>query len=84
MSEEKSLQWVRSFDVAPYPNVWEEFEAKESKDSDKLVKYRIQDLPEDRFDDALQHMLDNYLVDEPISVSFGKTEIIESATRCIP
>lgn len=63
--------WVRPLDKVPFPNVWLEFEAKESKNSDKLVKYRIQDLPEDRFDDAIQHMKDYYLVDEPLSKSIG-------------
>lgn len=72
MSQNKSLQWTRPFNVAPYPNVWMEFEARESKHSDTLVKYRIQDLPEDRFDDALQHLTENYLVDEPLSEACGK------------
>lgn len=75
MSANESLQWVRPLDVIPYPNVWVEFEAKEMKNSDKLVKYRIQDLPEDRFDDALQHLTDNYLIDEPLSVAYGKIKI---------
>lgn len=51
--------------------VWDEFEAKESKDSDKLVKYRIQDLPEDRIDDAVQHLKDHLLGDEPLSVFYS-------------
>lgn len=64
--------WIRPLDVVPYPNVWLEFEAKESKFSGKLVKYRIQDLPENRFHDAVQHMNEYYLVDEPLSKSIGK------------
>lgn len=67
--------WVRPLDKVPYPNVWLEFEAKESKDSDKLVKYRIQDLPEDRFDDAIQHMNENYMPDEPLSAIIGTNAI---------
>lgn len=74
MAPNQSLQWVRPFDTVPYPNVWLEFEAKESKNSDKLVKYRIQDLPEDRFDDAIQHMRENFLEDEPLSKSIGKQQ----------
>lgn len=69
-----NFQWVRPVDVVPYPNVWQEFECKESKNSDKLVKYRIQDLPEDRFDDAIKHLMENYLPDEPISVACGKID----------
>lgn len=74
MSENKSLQRVRPLEV-PYPNVWMEFEAKESKNCDKLIKYRIQDLPEDRFDDAVQYMIDNFLGDEPLSKFYGIFEI---------
>lgn len=65
-------EWVRPVDAnVPYPKIWLEFEAKETKGSDKLVKYRIQDLPEDRFDDAIEHMKVNYLPDEPLSRSVG-------------
>lgn len=63
--------WVRPLDKVPYPNVWLEFEAKESKTSDKIVKYRIQDLPEDRFDEAIQHLNENFIADEPISRFFS-------------
>lgn len=70
-----TLAWVRPLDKVPFPNVWLEFEARESKNSDKLIKYRIQDLPEDRFDDAIQHMKDYYLADEPLSKSIGTNEL---------
>lgn len=70
-SNNKLLLWTRPHDV-PFPSVWIEFEAKESRDSEKIVKYRVQDLPEDRFDDAVQHMKDNYLVDAPLPVGCGK------------
>lgn len=66
------LKWTRPLEIVPYPNIWHEFEAKESRNSEKLVKYRIQDLPEDRFDDAIKHMIDHYLVDEPLSNSVGR------------
>lgn len=70
MAQSKVLQWTRP--ATPlFPTVWIEFEAKESKDSDKLVKYRIQDLPENRFDDAVQHLKEYYLRDEPLSVHYG-------------
>lgn len=72
MAPNQGLQWSRPFDIVPYPNVWLEFKAKESKTSDKMVKYRIQDLPVDRFDDAIQHMRENFLEDEPLSKSIGK------------
>lgn len=40
--------WCRPTDVVSYPNVWFEFTAKESKNSDRVIEYRIQDLPENR------------------------------------
>lgn len=67
--------WERSSDV-PYPKVWLEFEAKDSKDSDKLVKYRIQDLPENRFDDAVQHIIEHFLIDAPVSKFFGMSLLL--------
>lgn len=83
MAQNKLLQWVRPLDVIPFPNVWIEFEAKESKTSDKLVKYRIQDLPEDRFDDAVRHMVDNYLLDEPLSMAIGMISVVEAVCRLV-
>lgn len=49
----------------PYPNVWLTFEAP--GENGDLVQYRIQDLPEDRFEDGIQHMLTNFMLDEPVS-----------------
>lgn len=48
----------------PYPTVWLTFEAPD--DNGDLVKYRIQDLPEDRFEDAIKHMRANFLLDESL------------------
>lgn len=45
-----------------YPTVWCEFTAKESRNSDQQVKYWIQDLPEDRFDDAIKFLADVLLM----------------------
>lgn len=56
-------EWKRP-EHLPYPSVWLRFKAKKSKDSDELVDYRVQDLPEERFEEALQHMIDNFLHDE--------------------
>lgn len=63
------LKWVRPTNV-PYPNVWMTFMERDLHD-DKLVEYRIQDLPESLFDEAIAHMLENYVRDEPISQVFG-------------
>lgn len=64
--------WSRPTEDLPYPKVWCRFTARESKNSDRLVNYWIQDLPEDRFDDAIQHVTDYYLVHAPISTFLGK------------
>lgn len=61
--------WERPSNI-PYPNVWYEFEAKDI-DSGKIVKYRIQDLPKDRFDDGIQHMIEYYAKNEQIIRSHG-------------
>lgn len=58
------FDWVKSSNV-PYPNVWHRFTAKDLG-TDELVEYRIEDLTEDRFEDALKHLKDNYLLDEPL------------------
>lgn len=59
-------------DKVPYPNIWAEFSGKDSRKSDKIVKYRIQDLPEDRFEDAVDHLTKFYLPDETVSKAVGK------------
>lgn len=66
------LVWKRPDNIAPFPHVWLEFIAKESKHSTRLLKYRIQDLPEDRFDDAFEHIKKCFLPYAPISKFFGR------------
>lgn len=65
------LVWERPQNLVPYPNVWLEFNAKESKNSDRLVKYRVQDLPEDRFNDAIDHVEKHFLPNAPLTKFFG-------------
>lgn len=59
------LKWSRA-QTTDYPKVWRTFQAHDLN-SDQFVEYRIQDLPESRFDDAVEHMKANYLKDEPIT-----------------
>lgn len=54
-----------------YPHIWCEFTAKESKNSARKINYWIQDLPEDRFDDAIQYLDNHFVADAPISKYFG-------------
>lgn len=54
---------VRTANI-PYPNVWLTFKAPD--DNGELVNYRIQDLPEERFEDGVKHMRANFLLDEAL------------------
>lgn len=64
------MKWKRPMTIE-YPKVWSRFHARDLN-GDKLVEYRIEDLTEDRAEDAYQHMRDNYLAGEPVTVVLGK------------
>lgn len=68
------LKWARPLDKIPFPNVWTEFYERESKDSNKIVKYSIQDISEDRIEEAIDHMTEFYLRDEPWSMAAGNKQ----------
>ncbi|EAT34935.1 AAEL012863-PA [Aedes aegypti] len=53
-----------------WPRVWIRFQARDV-DSDRMVEYRVQDLPEDRVRDAIDHMKKHFLRDEPMCGSVG-------------
>lgn len=65
------LKWTRP-QTTEYPKVWKTFYASDIDNVENLVAYRIQDLPESRFDDAIQHMIANYLKDEPVTATLSK------------
>lgn len=46
------------------PKIWKSIE-KVNKDG-KTIKFTIQEIPEDRYEDAIQHMCTYFLADEPI------------------
>lgn len=58
------FSWKRPENI-PYPSVWLKFKAKDLE-SENLVEYRVQDLPEDRFDEAIEYMTKKFLPDEPM------------------
>lgn len=68
------FKWKRqNFDG--FPHVYMRFKARDT-DRDDLVEYRIQDLPEDRFEDAVNFMLgDQYLREEPFAKGTGTSDI---------
>lgn len=65
-----SMKWKRP-DSVEYPKVWHRFKARDLN-SDRLVEYRIQDLTDERAEEAYEHMRQNYLAGEPVTVCFGK------------
>lgn len=64
------LSWIRPASVE-YPKIWHSFKARDV-DSDDLVEYRIQDLPQSRAEDAFRHMYDGYVQDQPIIQQFSE------------
>lgn len=63
------MSWKRPESVT-FPQVWMAFEAKDP-DTGKLVTYRIQDLPEDRFQEAVILMRTVFARDETMCKSLG-------------
>lgn len=64
------IQWKRPSSVE-YPKIWRTFKAHDLN-SNELVEYRIQDLPESQFEDAIEHMVKHFIRDEPMNEAFGK------------
>lgn len=69
-----NLKWSRP-QSTEYPKIWRTFMARDLN-SDQLVEYRIQDLPESRFEDAVNHMISNYLKDEPLTNTLSKVLVL--------
>lgn len=64
--------WKRP-DHIPFPHTWHTFQTRDpiATGDNRLVNYRVQDLPPERFEDAIQHMCTHFLRDEPICRSLG-------------
>ncbi|XP_037048195.1 uncharacterized protein LOC119082720 isoform X2 [Bradysia coprophila] len=63
------FKWSRP-ETSEFPKIWKTFFAPDIR-SKELVEYRIQDLPESRFEDAIKHMAANYLKDEPMTFALN-------------
>lgn len=63
------FKWFRDPEVS-HPHTWATFHAKDVK-NEKLVKYCVQDLTADRFDEAFELMAKDYLKNEPLDDIFG-------------
>lgn len=59
------MSWKRPENIA-HPQVWIRFMAPDSDQNGKLVEYRVQDLPEERFADAIDFMSGYYLESSPM------------------
>lgn len=70
MSAIKEFSWERP-ESTEFPKIWCKFQAHNA-DTDEPVEYRIQDLPESRFDDGVDFMAQHFCKDEPISKALGK------------
>ncbi|XP_050070948.1 uncharacterized protein LOC126558906 [Anopheles maculipalpis] len=65
------MPWERPENV-PYPNVWWTFDAPDpDREDGALVTYRVEDLTEDRFEDAIKLYTEHFLDDEPLC-SYGR------------
>lgn len=64
------LTWSRPESVE-YPKLWCKFRASDI-DSDEIVEYRIQDLPELRIPEGIDFMAQHFCLDEPICEALGR------------
>lgn len=64
-----NLKWKRPESIE-FPQVWRTFNAMDVE-SNKSIEYRIQDLPESRFTDGIDFMVQHFCRDEPICESLG-------------
>lgn len=64
-----SDSWIRPKDI-PFPSTWWTFKAKDLE-SDDLVEYRVQDLPEEYYDEALELMHKHFINDETLCNTIG-------------
>lgn len=55
------------------PEVYYKFKAKD-KNSDEIIEYRVQDLPMELYDEAIELFLKNFLPDEILCNSRGCTD----------
>lgn len=69
MCEISELKWKRP-ESSDYPKVWHTFKAKDIH-SDESVEYRIEDLPESRYEEAIAMMAQYFCGDDPLWEAYG-------------
>lgn len=65
--------WERPSNV-PFPSVWLTFQAKDLE-SDNMIEYRVQDMPEEYYGKALELMEFNFLRDEAMCAATGEFRV---------
>lgn len=65
----KDFRWKRP-ESSEYPKIWQTFKAKDIN-SDEMVEYQIKDLPESRYDEAIEMIVKYSCRDEPLCEAFG-------------
>jgi len=66
----KMYSWSRPENIE-FPQIYSRFVALDCDSEDKVVEYRVEDLQEDRFEDAVTIIRDKHLMDEPMKSSKG-------------
>lgn len=66
----KMYSWTRPENV-PFPQTYSRFQALDCDSEHDLVEYRIEDLQEQRFEDAVNIIREKHLIDEPMKSSKG-------------
>ncbi|XP_062564978.1 arylalkylamine N-acetyltransferase-like 2 [Armigeres subalbatus] len=64
------MVWKRP-EAIPYPKVWHKFQAKGLREDGQLEWYIVQDLPEERFEDAMRHLSKHFARDEQMNQAKG-------------
>ncbi|XP_062533696.1 uncharacterized protein LOC134202697 [Armigeres subalbatus] len=60
------MGWQRP-EAVPYPKIWHRFQAKSLRIDSYSEWYTVQDLPKERFEDALRHMSSQFVRDEQMN-----------------
>lgn len=67
---DRMYSWSRPKNIE-FPQTYSRFQALDCNSEHDLVEYRIEDLQEHRFEDAVNIIRDKHLIDEPMKSSKG-------------
>lgn len=80
MSADKQSKLPVSFPIKPPgpPKVWSVVETVIKGKGDKPIKFTIQEVPEDRYDEVVEHMCTYFIPDEPMCKCFDTKELADT------